>query len=120
MFKRKIYPIVTWIQRQKRFFPNWEVEKILHVPLRKLLEPGNYRRYRLRMNISGGAEPSKSSRDYPAFQFEYNSDTEILWGATYRITAVFLEYVFGFKPPDLQTLPLIEGSLEQSYLTGQK
>jgi hypothetical protein len=31
----------------------------------------------------------------------------------------FMGYVFGFKPPDLETLPIIEGSLDQTYLTGQ-
>jgi hypothetical protein len=59
------------------------------------------------------------TRDYPCFRFQNNSDIEILWGATFRITTVFMEYVFGFKPPDLETLPVIKGSLDQSYLTGQ-
>ena len=119
MFQRKIYPMVSWIQRQKRFFPNWEVEKILYIPLRELLDPANYSRYRLRMKFPANAEPSNLTRDYPCFRFQNNSDIEILWGATFRITTVFMEYVFGFKPPDLETLPVIKGSLDQSYLTGQ-
>lgn len=120
MFQRRIYPIATWIQRQKRFFPNWEVEKILYIPLRKLLDPANYRRYRLRMKISADAQPSNLIRDYPCFRFQAGSHTDILWGATYRITSLFMEYVFGFKPPNLEALSIIEGRLDQNYLTGQK
>jgi hypothetical protein len=120
MFQRTIYPIVAWIQGQKRFFPNWEVEKILYLPLRELLDPANYRRYRLRMKLSAEADPSNLIRDYPCFRFQHNRDNEILWGATYRITTVFLEYVFGFKPPDLESLPVVEGRLDQAYLTGHK
>jgi len=119
MFQRKIYPIVTWIQRQKRFYPNWEVEKILYIPLRELLEPANYRRYRLRMKTAAAGEPAPLTRDYLCFRFQNKTDNEILWGATFRITSIFLEYVFGFKPPGLEDLPVVEGSLDRTYLTGQ-
>ena len=120
MFERRIFPIAAWIQRQKRFFPNWEVEKILYIPLRKLLDPANYRRYRLRMRIPADAQPSNLIRDYPCFRFQTGSHSDILWGATYRITTLFMEYVFGFKPPNFETLSIIEGRLVQNYLTGQK
>ena len=120
MFQRKIYPVVAWIQRQKRFFPNWEVEKIIYIPLRKLLDPANYRRYRIVMDISGSGDESKTIRNYPCFQFQDNSQIEILWGATYRITTVFLEYMFGFRPPGLENLPVVEGTLDRTYLTGKK
>lgn len=119
MFQRKIYPIVTWIQRQKRFYPNWEVEKILYIPLRELLEPANYRRYRLRMKIAAAGEPTPSTRDYLCFRFQNKTDNEILWGATFRITSIFMEYVFGFKPPRIEDLPVVEGNLDRTYLTGQ-
>ncbi len=120
MFQRKIYPLVAWIQRQKRFFPNWEVDKIIYIPLRKLLDPANYRRYRIAMNIPGSGDASKTTRDYPCFQIQNNSRIEILWGATYRITTVFLEYMFRFQPPGLENLPVVEGVLDRTYLTGEK
>jgi 8-oxo-dGTP pyrophosphatase MutT (NUDIX family) len=119
MFQRKIYPMVTWVKHQKRFYPNWEVEKILHIPLRQLLDPAQYRRYRLGMKIPADTEPSKPIRDFPCFRFQDNGDREILWGATYRITTVFMQYVFGFNPPGLETLPVIEGRLDKTYLKGQ-
>jgi len=42
LFRRVLYPMVAWINRQKRFLPNWEVEKIVYVPLRELLNPESY------------------------------------------------------------------------------
>ena len=120
MFRRVIFPMVAWVQRQKRFFPNWEVDKIIYIPLRDLLDAAKYRRYRLRIS-TGLNEPSLDSRqDYPCFYFQSESDTEILWGATYRIATLFMEYTFGFQPPRLETLPVVKGRLDPAYLTGHK
>ncbi len=110
MFHRVIYPMVVWIPRQKRFYPNWEVEKIIYIPLRDLLNPAGYARYQLRFEAQSSAAQINT---FPCFRFE----EEVLWGATYRITTVFLDYVFGFVPPDLNSLPEIHGSLSRSYLS---
>ncbi|MCP4622631.1 MAG: CoA pyrophosphatase [bacterium] len=120
MFQRKIYPVVAWISRQKRFFPNWEVEKIIYIPLRKLVDPANYWCYRLTVKFSGDDDASKSTRDYPCFRIKTKNGIEILWGATFNITTVFMEYIFGFKPPGLENLPVVEGTLDQNYLMVQK
>ena len=120
MFTRTIYPMVGWINRQKRFFPNWEVEKVVYVPLQDLLNPKYYNRYRLRMGSNPGRGQVVSIQEYPCFRIEAPDNQEILWGATYRITIDFLEYVFGFKPPAIETLPVVEGVLDDTYLTGQK
>ena len=110
MFQRVIYPMAVWIPRQKRFYPNWEVEKIIYIPVRDLLNPAGYARYQLRFAAQSRAEGIST---YPCFRYE----KEVLWGATYRITTVFLDYVFGFVPPDLNSLPEIHGSLSRSYLS---
>ena len=120
MFKRQIYPLVTWVGRQRRFYPNGEVDKVLQVPLQHLLDPSNYRRYRLRMNTSAAADRSDTTRDFPCFTIQGNGATEILWGATFRIAALFLEYVFDFKAPPPDTLPVIEGRLARNYRTGHR
>ncbi len=39
-------------------------------------------------------------KEFPCFLHHGNGTTEVLWGATYRITMVFLKLVFGFTPPD--------------------
>ena len=120
MFRRVIYPMAAWVKRQKRFFPNWEVDKIVYIPLRDLLDAGNYRRYRLCLQTGENEQSPNSGQDYPCFYFQTGSDTEILWGATYRIATLFMNYIFGFEPPILETLPIVEGKLDQAYLTGYR
>jgi hypothetical protein len=119
MFQRTIYPMVAWIARQKRFFPNWEVEKIVAMPISDLLNSANYGRFRLRMESFGNTESSESMRDLPCFRFRIDDNEELLWGATYRVISSFLEYVFNFRPPATEDLPVTEGTLGKNYLTGQ-
>ncbi len=119
MFQRTIYPMVGWIKRQKRFFPNWEVEKVVYVPLRDLLDPNLHGRYRLRMEGPAGRSPAGAVQDFPCVRIPAENPNEILWGATYRITMDFLELVFGFMPPAIETLPVVKGTLDETYLTGQ-
>ena len=88
--------------------------------IRDLLKPANYARYRLCLKHRGDTESLNTMRHYPCFRFQLSGDTELLWGATYRIVTIFLDYIFGFKPPDPSEIPIIEGSLDQNYLTGHK
>jgi hypothetical protein len=120
MFRRTIHPMVAWIPRQKRFYPNWEVEKIVRIPMKDLLKPENYLCYRLHMDTRPDSFIANPVRNFPCFRLQVNNKTEILWGLTYRITTVFLEYVFHFKPPGPDSLPVIEGKLNDDYLTGQR
>jgi 8-oxo-dGTP pyrophosphatase MutT (NUDIX family) len=126
MFDRVIYPMVGAIGRQRRFFPNWEVEKIVYIPLKDLLDGDGYGCYRVRMGYQDEtASPAEGHhirtpiiQDFPCFVHDSLEGREILWGATYRITTLFLELIFGFVPPPLTTLPIIEGALNTAYLTG--
>lgn len=120
MFTRTIYPMVGWIKRQKRFFPNWEVEKVVYLPLQDLLDPALYSCYRLRIGNNPRRRRAAPIQDYPCFRIQAPNHQEILWGATYRITIDFLAHVFGFKPPALETRPVVEGVLDENYLTGNK
>lgn len=118
MFRKVIYPMVCWTERQKRFFPNWEVERIVYIPLKDLLDPSNYARYRLHIESFRKNGNDLTTKEYDCFIHEYQDKPEVLWGATFRITMVFLEIIFGFKPPDMASLPVINGSLGENYLTG--
>ncbi|UCE56201.1 MAG: hypothetical protein JSV31_12370 [Desulfobacterales bacterium] len=120
MFERVIYPLVAWTDRQQRFYPNWEVEKVIYIPLRDLLNSGNYVRYRLQMGGRSNRDPAVASNDFLCFRHRYRNENELLWGATYRITTVFLEYVFDFTPPEITSLPVVNGSLDENYLTGKR
>ena len=116
MFRRDIYPLVCWIPRQKRFSLNWEVEKLVYIPLSDLLDPKNYACYRISSEIPRRHWNNSTESDFPCFV----QDSERLWGATYRITMTFLEIVFGFTPPDMGSLPVIYGKLDRNYASGNQ
>ena len=120
MFKRVIYPLVCWISNQKRFYLNWEVDKIVYISLKKLLNPSNYARYRVQINPSDNTANHLHINDYPCFIHKKQDGSEVLWGATFRIVADFLDIVFGFKLPDIESLPVIFGTLGDNYLTGSR
>lgn len=117
LLNRTIFPIVCQLGRQTRFFPNWEVERIVTVPLRSLLEPDRYALYRVRVR-SGKTGRSGSWVDFPCFVHDGRKGRELLWGATFRMTLDFLFRVFDFRMPDAGTLPVFFGSLDRSYLKG--
>ncbi|MFZ0725200.1 MAG: hypothetical protein WCD88_05430 [Desulfobacterales bacterium] len=119
MFQRTIYPMVCWISRQVRFTPNWEVEKVVAVPLRHLLRADNYARCVFHMGGSNGNRPARDIREFPCFIHRRAGGTERLWGATFRITTSFLDLVFGFTPPVIEKLAAVEGTLDRHYLSGR-
>lgn len=119
LFKRVIYPMIGWIHRQRHFVPSWEVEKIVAIPLRSLLNPWNYANYRLHVPPEVEKKLDRGVQDMPCFLYQHQNRTEILWGATYRIVMHFLELTFGFKPPGIKTLPVVLGIMDENYLNGR-
>jgi hypothetical protein len=117
-FEKVIYPLVVRIRNQKRFFPNWEVEKVVSIPLRDFLNLKKYVRYRMHFESYSGPH-FDSVQDFPGFLHEEGGDREVLWGATYRIVMTFLEIVFEFFQPDLRDLPVIEDCRDEAYFNGR-
>lgn len=120
LFQREIYPVVGWVTRQQRYFPNWEVASVIHIPLRCLLEPQNYARYRLRLDTGPDNAGGRRLDDFPCFCHRNGTQTEMLWGATYRIVMAFMQSVFDFRPPDAAALPVVNGRLDQNYTRGRR
>jgi 8-oxo-dGTP pyrophosphatase MutT (NUDIX family) len=116
LFKRSIYPLACWVSSLEGLQPNWEVERIVLIPLRHLMAPHRYGRYRLRFTAQENETQGKE--DYPCFVHQGRRGTEVLWGATFRITMDFLERVYGFRPPRLEGLPVVPGRLGRSYMNG--
>jgi 8-oxo-dGTP pyrophosphatase MutT (NUDIX family) len=116
LFERSIYPLVAWVPDYPRLTPNREVERIVHIPLHRLLKPQNYCCYRLAFKDDNGVVHRRE--DFPCFVHHGRQGTDILWGATFRITMDFLNLVFGFRMPKLETLPVVEGKRRMSYLNG--
>jgi hypothetical protein len=119
MFRRVIYPLVCWISGQVRFFPNWEVEKVVAVPLSRLLEVSNYARCVMNISVWNDNRHAQDIKEFPCFLHNRDGQTERLWGATFRITMSFLDLVFGFTPPAIENLQAVKGTLGRHYLTGR-
>lgn len=113
-FQRLLYPMAAWIGRQRRFFPNREVEKVVAIPVKDLLTPEKYVRYRMRFASYVNGE--EAVQDFPGFLHEEKDDHEVLWGVTYRIVIELLEVLFDFRPPKMEGLRLVEGSRDANYL----
>lgn len=120
MFRRIILPLVGWLPRQRRFLPNWEVERLVSIPLGEMLSPGSYACYRLTFEPSRDALPGSQTMDFPCFVYQDRGREEILWGATYRIAMAFLKQVFNFSPPPVDALPVIRSRLSRDYSTGNR
>ncbi|MCP4579470.1 MAG: CoA pyrophosphatase, partial [Deltaproteobacteria bacterium] len=115
MTQRDIYPMVGWLNSQKKFRPNWEVDEIVYIPLEDLLNPENYRRFRIRitqkdrMTINESSElkqfAESMKQDYPGFLLREQNRQQVLWGLTYRMVITFLEDMFDFTPPEMSECP---------------
>ena len=120
MVGRVIYPMVGWITRQRHFFPNREVDKIVYIPMRDLLDPDRYACYRLQIETRKNDQHEVIVEDFPCFKHQNEDEDEVLWGATYRIVMDFFELVFGFSPPPIESLPVVHGYLNRNYFDGRR
>jgi 8-oxo-dGTP pyrophosphatase MutT (NUDIX family) len=116
MFDRLIYPLAGWVPSNLRLKPNWEVARIVYIPLARLLEPTHYARLRLSAMARNHLTPRKE--DFPCFIHQDRNGEEIFWGATFRIAIDFLNQVFGFELPDLKETPIRNKRLGPAYLNG--
>lgn len=113
LFKNIIFPLVGSVKSPLSLKPNWEVAKILPMPLHSFFQEENYGVYRLRVERPIFKDILQADIvDYPCLVHqEPDQPAEILWGATYNIIMSFLETVFAFQPPALDTRSVIEGKL---------
>ncbi len=120
LFTRVIHPLVGWIEGAHRFVPNWEVDRIVAIPLRNLLDERRYYRYRVYVDPQVAHQVDPNPRDFPCFLHQDGVHVEVLWGATFRIVTLFLERVFDFVPPDVSEKPFVPGLLDRTYLNGAR
>ncbi|MEW6670161.1 MAG: CoA pyrophosphatase [Thermodesulfobacteriota bacterium] len=117
MFQREIYPMAAWIERQQHFFPNWEVEKIVTVPVRSFLNPTHYACCRISFGSGRERPAAPADEAFPCFSLPGAGEREILWGATYRMVMSFLELVFDFRPPPMEALPVVHKQIGDEYIS---
>ncbi len=111
-FRRVIFPLVGVMKEEVRLRPNWEVDKILRIPLMSLFNHDNYARYELKVRGEFKEIFKSEVVSYDCFiHYEDGQPDEILWGATYKIVMSFLKVVFQFSPPYNNIHPIVRGEL---------
>ena len=118
VFRRSIFPLVGFVKNEWVCRPNWEVEKVVEIPLLDFFMAENYGTVAVETFI-----PMKGSiegiRDFPCLiHRDRNGGTEILWGATMSILMNFIRTVFEFAPPLDGSAGVIKKSLFEDYITG--
>jgi 8-oxo-dGTP pyrophosphatase MutT (NUDIX family) len=118
-FRRVIYPSVglvtgKWVKRL-----NWEVEKIVKIPLKDMLKSENY--YRLIFDVPKDIKDlsTRGVWNFPSFVTDKTQDREILWGATFNIIMSFLKIVLDFDPPEIPEGKIITKEIPENYFTGR-
>lgn len=119
LFRRVVHPMVVWVRRQKNYTLSWEVEKVVQIPLRDLLNPYRYAVHRLYVPPGMEWRFQGKTMDYPCFLHIHDGRAELLWGVTFRIVTVFLRIAFGFIAPDVSNLPLVPARLHEEYVNGR-
>jgi len=115
IFHRIIFPMVGIIRGNVKIKPNWEVERIIRIPLSSLLIPENYAIYKLVVKGRFQSILQSDRVEYDCFvHHEAGRQDEILWGASYEIVQSFLKAVFDFDPPTQNFRPMVHGEFYPS------
>jgi 8-oxo-dGTP pyrophosphatase MutT (NUDIX family) len=118
VFRRTIFPLVGFVKNEWVCRPNWEVEKVLEIPLRDFFLAENYGTVAVETFVPMRG-PIERIRDFPCLiHRDRNGSNEILWGATMNILMDFIRTVFEFAPPLYGSAGVIKKSLFENYITG--
>jgi hypothetical protein len=111
IFQKDILPVVGLLTRPQKFRINWEVERVVTIPVRSLLEISSYFVYQ----IEDYPHRDNNPKCVPSFLCQTAHGPEILWGATYHIVMEFLQRVYGFREPPLGDRKTVKGRLSKDY-----
>jgi len=118
VFRRSIFPLVGFVKSEWACRPNWEVEKVVEIPLRDFFLAENYGTVAVETFVPMRG-PIERLRDFPCLiHRDRRGGSEILWGATMNILMNFIRTVFEFDPPLYGSDRVIKKSLFENYITG--
>lgn len=119
MFTRTMFPLVGWVRGNPSFRTNWEVEKIVPVPLESLFREENYGLCLVESRMTLPAHPEKRNWEFPCFLCGgKEGEEDILWGATFYVVMSFLNIVFGFDYTGFRPKRRVRKELRSEYVTG--
>ena len=118
VFRRSIFPLVGFVKSEWACRPNWEVEKVVEIPLRDFFLAENYGTVAVETFVPMRG-PIERLRDFPCLVHRDRTGVrEILWGATMNILMNFIRTVFDFTPPLNGSAGVIKKRLFENYITG--
>ncbi|MFH1491682.1 MAG: CoA pyrophosphatase [Pseudomonadota bacterium] len=118
-FPNIIFPMVGRIRGPWQASPNWEVDKILRVPLRTFFNPENYALYSPRIPDAQRDKAEVTWLELPCMVVGVDGTEEILWGATFGIIRDFLHRVMDMPLNIMRPARVIERDLPVHYFTGR-
>ena len=119
-FTRIIFPVVGMARRPWRPRPNWEVERIVRLPLHLFFDTDNYALCRVSSETSASQRWGRDDLTLPCLVFSDNGHEEILWGATFRILMGFVASVFKIPVDRIHPTREIQKTLPSYYYTGRQ
>jgi 8-oxo-dGTP pyrophosphatase MutT (NUDIX family) len=118
LFTRTIFPLVGLVKKEWKFRPNWEVEKVVEIPLKSFFSEASYGV--LSLEALDETNSSKPNWNLPCLiHDDIDGSTEVLWGATLTIILSFLKILFNYDPPAGNENKVVKRTLKPGYLTGK-
>ena len=118
-FPRYIFPVVGRIKKPWKERLNWEVERIVRVPLRMFFDVDNYAMYSQILPMPLREKAGMDRWELPCLVIREDGRDEILWGATFRILLHFVQTVTDLSIAKLNPQRRIDRDLPPDYFTGR-
>jgi len=118
-FSRIIFPIVGKIEGNWEARPNWEVEKVIRLPLNLFFSPENYALCSINTVPQLQAKLGSDFWELPCLVVPDEEREEILWVATFTILMSFVVSVFNLPLGDIHPIRMIYKELPSYYYTGK-
>jgi len=112
-FRRTIFPITGYVKNKWHFRPNWEVDRVVEIPLRTFFNDENYGIFSVESLIEIKKNIDRV-RNFPCLIYR----DDVLWGATFNIIMSFLKIVFDLDLPKTHSKRVVKKVLYPDYLTG--
>ncbi len=114
-----IFPLVGRVRHTWKPEINWEVEKIVSIPLESFFHSENHAIYSLEVPESLVDQGIPNPWKFPCLVHQEEGEEEILWGATFEIIRTFFRMVFHFSFPAPDQQRVIRRPLVSNYLSGK-
>ena len=119
-FSQVIFPVVGRIKHSWKPRPNWEVEKVIRLPLREFFQPENYALCKVSLPPLARKKFGVESWEVPCLVVRDDGSDEILWGATFRILLTFMTQVFDLSVEQIHPVRKIQKKMPANYYAGRK